>query len=74
MMNYKQADIVLVWFPESNLINVKNPPAIVLQADELQTELDQLIIGMITSNLNRANHKSRIFVDIQTEFGQQTIS
>ena len=71
-MNYKQGDIILVWFPESNLINIKKRPAIILQANNLQTELEQLIIGMITSNLNRANHKSRIFVDIKTKIGRQT--
>lgn len=72
MMTYKQGDIVLVWFPDSNLLTVKKRPAIVLQADDLQTGLDQLIIGMITSNLMRKVHKSRIFVDIHTEMGQQT--
>ena len=72
MMTYKQGDIVLVWFPDSNLLTVKKRPAIVLQADDLQTGLDQLIIGMITSNLKRKNHKSRIFVDIHTEIGQRT--
>lgn len=71
-MTYKQGDIVLVWFPGSNLITVKKRPAIVLQADDLQTGLEQLIIGMITSNLTRKGHKSRIFVDIHTEIGEQT--
>ena len=72
MITYKQGDIVLVWFPDSNLLTVKKRPAIVLQADDLQTGLNQLIIGMITSNLMRKGHKSRIFVDIHTEIGQQT--
>ena len=31
-----------------------------------------MIIGMITSNLIRKGHKSRIFVDIHTEMGQET--
>jgi len=71
-MNYKQGDIMLVWFPDSNLVTVKKRPAIVLQTDDLQTGLDQLIIGMITSNLMRKGHPSRIFVDIHTTIGQQT--
>ena len=71
-MTYKQGDIVLVWFPDSNLITAKKRPAIVLQADDLQTGLDQLIIGMITSNLMLKGHKSRIFVDIETETGRET--
>jgi len=44
----------------------------VLQANNLQTRLDQLIIGMITTNLMRNGHKSRVFVDIRTETGKQT--
>jgi mRNA interferase MazF len=71
-MIYKQGDVVLVWFPDSNLLTVKKRPAIVLQADDLQTGLDQLIIGMITSNLTRKGHKSRIFVDTHTEIGRRT--
>ena len=58
MITYKQGDIVLVWFPDSNLLTVKKRPAIVLQADDLKTGLNQLIIGMITSNLMRNGHKS----------------
>lgn len=49
MTTYKQGDIVLVWFPDSNLLTVKKRPSIVLQADNLQTGLDQLIIGMINN-------------------------
>ncbi|MEQ8187749.1 MAG: type II toxin-antitoxin system PemK/MazF family toxin [Candidatus Eremiobacterota bacterium] len=71
-MNYKQGDIVLVWFPESNLLTVKKRPAIILQIDNLQTGLDQVIIGMITSNFLRKGHLSRIFVDISTETGKKT--
>jgi mRNA interferase MazF len=72
MMNYKQGDIVSVWFPDSNLLTVKKRPGIVLQKDNLNTGLDQLIIGMVTTNLARKGHASRIFVDITTPFGQAT--
>ena len=72
MTNYKQGDIVLVYFPDSNLLTVKKRPAIVLQADNLETELNQVIIGMITSNLDRKGHQSRIFIDISNEIGKQT--
>jgi len=71
-MNYKQGDIILVWFPDSNLITAKKRPTIVLQADNLQTGLEQLIIAMITSNLMRKEHPSRIFVDMHSIIGQQT--
>lgn len=49
MITYKQGDIILVWFPDSNLITTKKRPAVVLQSNNLQTGLGQLIIGMITS-------------------------
>ena len=72
MTIYKQGDIILVLFPDSNLLTVKKRPAIVLQADNLQTGLDQLIIGMITTNLKRRDHGSRIYVDVHTELGRST--
>ena len=72
MMRFKQTDIVLVWFPNSDLSSVKKRPAIVLQADNLNTGLNQLIIGMITSNSNRKNHKSRIFIKLESKIGNKT--
>ena len=72
MTSYKQGDIVLVWFPNSDLTTLKKRPAIILQADSLNTGLDQVIISMITSNIERKYHKSRIFVDTQTEIGKKT--
>ncbi|MDZ7288354.1 MAG: type II toxin-antitoxin system PemK/MazF family toxin [candidate division KSB1 bacterium] len=38
----------------------------------MKTNLDQLIIGMITTNLAGRGHASRIFVDITTPIGQAT--
>jgi len=55
---YKHGDLVLVFFPNSNLTTAKRRPALVVQADNLQTGLRQVIIAMITSNLSRANHPS----------------
>ena len=72
MITYKQGDIILVWFPDSNLMTTKKRQGVVLQSNNLQTGLGQLIIGMITSNLIRKGHTSRIFVDIHTEMGQRT--
>ena len=71
-MIYKQGDIVSVWFPNSNLLTVKKRPGIVLQKGNLNTGLDQLIIGMVTTNLVRKGHGSRIFVDLTTPLGQAT--
>jgi mRNA interferase MazF len=72
MMSCKQGDLVSVWFPDSNLLTVKKRPGIVLQKDNLNTGLDQLIIGMVTTNLARRRHGCRIFVDITTPLGQAT--
>lgn len=58
----KRGDIVLVVFPDSNLRTGKLRPALVAQADNLQTGLSQVIVAMITSNLARANHPSRVTV------------
>jgi len=69
-MSYKQGDLVSVWFPDSNLLTVKKRPGIVLQKDNLNTGLDQLISGMVTTNLARRGHGSRIFVDTTTTPGQ----
>jgi len=71
-MNYKQGDVVTVWFPDSNLMTVKKRPGIILQKDNLNTNLDQFIIGMITTNLLRRNHASRIFIDVTTPIGLAT--
>ncbi len=62
MTNYKRGDIVLVLFPDSNLQTAKKRPALTVQADNLQTNLTQLIVAMITTNMARANHKSRVTI------------
>jgi len=58
-MPYKRGDVVLVLFPDSNLRTAKRRPALVIQADNLNTGLRQTIIAMITSNMSRAEHPSR---------------
>ncbi len=59
-MPYSRGDVVLVLFPDSNLRTAKRRPALVIQADGLETGLPQTIVAMITSNLDRANHLSRL--------------
>jgi mRNA interferase MazF len=61
-MPYKRGDVVLVLFPDSNLVTAKRCPALVVQADSLQTGLAQTIVAMITSNQSRAGHPSRVSV------------
>ena len=59
-MPYKRGDVALVLFPDSNLRTAKRRPALVIQADNLDTSLRQTIVAMITSNKSRANHPSRV--------------
>ena len=61
-MPYNRGDVVLVLFPESNLVTAKRRPALVVQADNLGTGLAQTLVAMITSNPARAGHPSRVGV------------
>ena len=70
MMLIKRGDVVRVYFPNSDLISAKRRPALVVQADDLATGLSQILLAMITSNLNRANHLSRVFVDLNSIEGK----
>lgn len=72
MMSYKRGDIVLVLFPDANFRTAKRRPVLVIQADELNTGLSQTTVAMVTGNLSRANHPSRIPIDLQTEEGKRS--
>jgi mRNA interferase MazF len=61
--------VVLVPFPNSDLQTAKMRPALIVQADNLDTNLRQIVLVMISTNLSRANHKSRILIEIDTEQG-----
>lgn len=52
-MPYKRGDVVLVFFPNSDLKTYKKRPALVVLGDDLNTGLRQRIVALITSNLNR---------------------
>ena len=69
---YKRGDVILVLYPDSNLRTAKPRPALVVQADNLQTGLPQVIVAMITGKMFRANHPSRITVLLSTPEGQQS--
>ncbi len=59
-------------FPNSDLRTAKLRPALVIQADGLETGLEQIILAMISSNLSRAEHQSRILIETKTEAGKQS--
>jgi len=61
-----------VLFPHSDLRTAKLRPALIIQADNLNTGLSQVIVAMITSRLFRANHPSRVIILRSTPEGQQS--
>lgn len=70
-MSFRRGDVVLVLFPDSNLRTAKRRPALVVQADDLQSGLSQTIVAMVTSNMTRAGHASRVAVDVASPEGQR---
>jgi mRNA interferase MazF len=70
--SYRQGDVVLVLFPNSDLITAKTRPAVVVQADNLQTGLPQIIVAMVTSQMSRSQHPSRLTILIGTPEGQRS--
>jgi mRNA interferase MazF len=71
-MNCRRGDVVLVLFPDSNLRTSKRRPALVVQADQLGSGLPQTIVAMITSNMTRAGHPSRVTVRFTSENAKQS--
>ena len=61
-MKTRRGDVVLVLFPNSDLRTAKRRPALVLQRDNLDTGLEQTIVAMISSNVARRGHPSRVFL------------
>ena len=66
MIGLSRGDVVLVWFPNSDLATFKRRPALVVEADTLGTGISQIIIAMITSNLTRRGHRSRVFIPLNS--------
>src|ERR1039458_6420173 len=66
-MNCRRGDVILVLFPDSNLRTSKRRLALVVQADNLGAGLPQTIVAMITRNMARAGHASRLVVRVDSE-------
>lgn len=69
---FKRGDVALVLFPNSDLISAKTRPALIIQADSLQTELPQIIIAMVTSRMFRSGHPSRVTILLNSSEGQRS--
>jgi len=68
-MTTKRGDVVLVQFPRSDRRGWDRRPALVVQADKLATGLAQVVLAMITSNLSRAGHPSRVLIQVASPNG-----
>jgi mRNA interferase MazF len=71
-MNLRRGDFALVYFPHSDLRTVKLRPVLVVQADDLDTGLSQIIVAMVSSNMRRAGHASRVAVQIKDPAASET--
>ena len=69
-MKTQRGDVALVLFPNSDLRTAKRRPALILQRDHLGSGLSQTIIAMISSNLARRGHPSRLFSGVASAEGK----
>jgi mRNA interferase MazF len=72
MMTCKRGDVAIVLFPHSDLRSASRRPCLVVQQDGIGTGLPQTIVAMITSNMARAGHPSRVEVSLATSQGLKT--
>lgn len=70
MTKTRRGEVVLVFFPNSDLRTAKRRPALVIQRNDLDSGLAQTIIAMISSNLVRRGHPSRVFVGVNSAAGK----
>jgi mRNA interferase MazF len=70
MIKTRRGEVVLVLFPNSDLRTAKRRPTLVVQQSDLNSGLAQTIVAMISSNLARRGHPSRIFVDVNSAVGK----
>ena len=71
-MSLSRGDVALVYFPHSDLRTVKLRPVLVIQAEDLNTGLSQVIVAMVSSNMSRAGHPSRVTVLLKDTLTFQT--
>ncbi len=68
-MSSKRGDVVLLLFPHLDLLTAKRRPALIVQADEIETGISQKIVAMMTSNLQRTGN-TRVLVRAESETGR----
>ena len=67
-----RGNVVLVLFPNSDLKSAKTRPAVVVQADDLDTGVAQVIVAMVSSRMFRAGHASRVAITIASPVGRDS--
>ena len=67
-----RGNVVLVLFPNADLRTAKPRPALIVQADNLQTGLQQAIVAMVSSRMFRSNHPSRVVVRFSSPEGKRS--
>lgn len=71
-MSLRRGEFALVYFPHSDLRTVKLRPVLVVQAEDLNTGLAQVVVAMVTSNMARSGHPSRVAVLLKDPLALQT--
>lgn len=66
----KRGDVVLALFPNADLRSAKPRLAVVVQINELDSGLPQIVVAMITSQLARAGHPSRVMLRLESDEGR----
>ena len=61
-MPFNRGDVALALFPDSNLRTAKRRPVLVVQRDQPNSGLSQTLVAMISSNMARAGHPSRVTI------------
>ena len=69
---YRRGDVVLVLFPHSDLRTAKTRPAVIVQANDLNTGMPQVIVAMISGRMFRAGHPSRVVITVASSTGRQS--
>src|SRR5713226_9667753 len=72
MTGLNRGDVVLVWFPNSDLVTFKRRPALVVEAENLHNGVPQAVVSMITSNPARRGHASRVFIRLNSPEAKET--
>jgi mRNA interferase MazF len=71
-MSYRRGDVVLALFPNSDLRTSKRRPVVIVEADHLGTGINQHVTALVTSNMTRLGHPSRVLIQSGTPEWQQS--